>query len=121
MLIAIKLLHTFIWAVFAGGILALPWLAHSRRFRWAVWISIVIWIECVVVIANGWRCPLTDWAAQYTSDRAANFDIYLPVWLAATNQKIFSTQFVLGEIYLAYCWVREVNRQKVMQKANGAD
>ena len=40
------------------------------------------------------RCPLTDLAARYTDDRRANFDIYLPLWLAANNKRIFGSVFV---------------------------
>jgi hypothetical protein len=39
-----------------------------------------------VLWLNGWRCPLTDVAARYTDDRRANFDIYLPEWLARYNE-----------------------------------
>jgi hypothetical protein len=45
-------------------------------------MTIIISIECVVIATNRGRCPLTDWAARFTDDRADNFDIYLPNWLA---------------------------------------
>jgi hypothetical protein len=35
-------------------------------------------------------------AARYTDDRRANFDIYLPEWLARHNQAIFGTLYVAG-------------------------
>ena len=79
MLIGIKLLlHTVIWVLLAGCILALPVLAAFRRLRLAAIITVVVLLECGVLALNGGRCPLTDWAARYTADRASNFDIYLP-------------------------------------------
>jgi hypothetical protein len=49
-----------------------------------------------VLAANRMRCPLTDLAARYTEERADNFDIYLPLWLARHNQRIFGTLYVVG-------------------------
>ena len=98
MLTAIKLLHTMIWAFLAGSILALPFLAAFRRFRWAATLSAVVLFECAVLAINDGRCPLTDLAAKYTADRAPNFDIYLPNWLAEHNKFIFGVLFVIGEV-----------------------
>ena len=106
MLIAIKLLHTVIWAALAGCIVALPFLALAQRFRAAAIITAIVVVECAVLALNGGRCPLTDWAARYTSERADNFDIYLPLWLARNNKVIFGTLFLAGEGAVAACWLR---------------
>jgi hypothetical protein len=50
---------------------------------------------------NRWSCPLTAVAARYTDDRRANFDIYLPVWLAKFNKQIFGPLYVAGVVYAA--------------------
>lgn len=104
MLIAIKLLHTVIWALLTGCILALPALAILRRFRWAAITSVFVLLECAVLAINGGRCPLTGLAARYTVDRASNFDIYLPNWLAEHNKFIFGTLFVVNELIVLWCW-----------------
>lgn len=106
MLPAIKLLHTVIWALLAGSIVALPVAGVLRRFRWAAIITVLILLECGVLAANGGRCPLTDLAAKYTADRRSNFDIYLPNWLAEHNKVIFGTLFVAGEGVAVACWLR---------------
>jgi len=103
-LTAIKLLHTLIWAFLAASILALPLLAVLRGFRCAAILSAIVLLECVVLAANGGRCPLTDLAARHTLDRAANFDIYLPSWLARYNKEIFGTLFVLSELIVVWRW-----------------
>ena len=86
MLTAIKLLHTVIWAVFAGSIILLPVVGVLRRFDWALVLTVLILIECGVLALNRGRCPLTDVAAKFTDKRADNFDIYLPNWLARHNK-----------------------------------
>ena len=103
MLTTIKVLHTVVWALLAAAIVALPFLAAQGAFRWAAILSAAILIECVVLLANGWRCPMTDLAAKYTDDRSPNFDIYMPNWLARHNKTIFGSLFLVNEaIFLLY-------------------
>lgn len=101
---AIKLLHTFIWLFFAGCILSIPLAAALRRLRLASVLSGLVFVECAVLAMNNCRCPLTDLADRFTEDRPANFDIYLPLWLARRNKTIFGTIFALGELYLLWQW-----------------
>ncbi|MBI4889957.1 MAG: hypothetical protein HY821_04975 [Acidobacteria bacterium] len=104
-LAGIKLLHTLGWAFFAGCILAIPAAALAGRFRWAAILSAAVAVECAVVAANRMRCPLTGWAARYTSERSDNFDIYLPLWLARYNQRIFGTLYMLGMAAALGLWL----------------
>jgi hypothetical protein len=106
MLTSVKLLHTLIWAFLAGCILVLPVLAVRSRFRWAAIITIVVLLECAVLAINRGRCPLSDLAARYTADRASNFDIYLPNWLAEHNKLIFGLLFLAGELTVIGCWLK---------------
>lgn len=101
----IKLLHTIVWALMAGCIVALPFLALMRQFGWALILSAVILFECAVLAVNGGLCPMTDWAARFTEDRADNFDIYLPNWLARYNKAIFGTLFVVNEAIVVWLWM----------------
>lgn len=103
---AVRFLHTVLWAFFAGCILALPVAAWRERFRWGAVLSVLVWVECAVLAANRGRCPLTDVAARLTPERADNFDIYLPLWLARYNKLIFGLLFALGEALLLACWLR---------------
>jgi len=105
MLTSIKLLHTVIWAILAASVLTLPVAGILHRFGWAAALSALILAECTVLAANRARCPLTDVAARYTDDRADNFDIYLPRWLARHNKSIFGTLFVAGEAVVIWMWL----------------
>jgi hypothetical protein len=102
----IKVVHTAVWALFAGSILAIPAFAWSERWLGASVLIALVLIECLVLVANRMRCPLTDLAARYTDDRRDNFDIYLPVWLARHNKRIFGWLFVAGLIFTAVWWWR---------------
>jgi hypothetical protein len=49
---------------------------------------------------------MTDIAGRYTEEHADNFDIYLPMWLARHNKRIFGFLFVAGEVVLLWQWMR---------------
>ena len=97
----VKAVHTVVWAFFATCILAIPYFAWRRQLETA-WILIaIVTIEVAVLTANRMRCPLTAIAARYTDDRRANFDIYLPLWLARHNKLIFGALFGASIAYTA--------------------
>lgn len=96
MLPLIKTVHTIVWAVFAGSVIAIPILAWQERWTGTAIAIGLVTGECLVLAFNRLRCPLTDVAGRYTDDRRANFDIYLPEWLARYNKQIFGTLFLAG-------------------------
>ena len=104
---AIRLLHTAVWAVFAGCIVAIPVLTLQGRFRVAAILALIVLGEVIVLAVNRWRCPLTPIAARYTEDRRANFDIYLPEWLARYNKEIFGSLYLAGVVLLVVRWVAQ--------------
>jgi len=104
-LIGIKLLHTAVWLVFAGCIVAIPFAGAWRHFRLAAVLTGLVLVECAVLAMNRGRCPLTDVASRYTEDRRDNFDIYLPLWLARRNKAIFGTLFVIGVLFVFGRWL----------------
>lgn len=58
-----------------------------------------------MLVFNSMRCPLSNIAARYTDDKRANFDIYLPEWLARNNKTVFGTLYVAAVIYLLARWL----------------
>ncbi len=105
-LLAVKLLHTVVWAFFAACVAAIPVLGWQGRVVGATVLSGVVLVEVGILLMNGMRCPLTPIAARYTEDRRANFDIFLPEWLARYNREVFSGLYALGLAYVAYLWLR---------------
>ena len=106
MLVAIKTLHTIVWAFFVACILALPVAGLAHRFGLAWLLSVMICLECLVIALNRGRCPLTNVAERYTDKRADNFDIYLPNWLARHNKQIFGTLFLVAEAVVLFFWFK---------------
>ncbi len=101
---AVKLVHTAVWAFFAGSIVAIPCFAWVGRLREALILIAVVLVEVLVLVVNRWRCPLTGVAARYTQDRRANFDIFLPEWLARHNKLIFGALYVAGTLFTLARW-----------------
>jgi len=101
---AIKTVHTIACALLAGCVLAIPLAAWRNEYRAAVWFAAIVAAEVVVLLPNGWRCPLTSVAAGYTDERRENFDIYLPLWLAKHNKRIFGTLYVAGVAFALVLW-----------------
>lgn len=104
-LLAIKLLHTLVWAFFASCVVLIPVAALAGRTMVAAMLIGVVMVEGIVLAANSWRCPLTAVAARHTDERRDNFDIYLPMWLARYNKEIFGALFVMGVLLTAGCWL----------------
>lgn len=96
---AIKAIHTLVWAIFAGAILAIPVYAAAGKVTAAWGLIGFVFLEVTVLVANRMRCPLTDIAGRYTSQRQDNFDIYLPLWLARHNKVLFGGLYVAGIVY----------------------
>ena len=98
----IKTIHTVIWMFFNVVIFYLYYAVIANKIdRW-VWIGIGFIVgEGLVLLFNKWVCPLTNVAAKYTDSRKANFDIYLPEWIAKNNKTIYTSLFVLLLILLA--------------------
>ncbi len=104
-LTAIRLGHTVVWAFFVACIVAIPLFTARSDFRVAALFAAIVACEIGVLALNGMRCPLTVIAARYTDDRRANFDIYLPEWLARNNQRIFGALYVFAVLFLLLRWL----------------
>jgi len=100
----VKIVHTMVWALFAGCILAIPVVAWRGDVSRAGVLIAIVFVEVAVLAANGMRCPLTGVAARYTDDRRDNFDIFLPAWLARYNKVIFGSLFVAGLVLTLARW-----------------
>ncbi len=104
-LVAIKLLHTAVWLFFVACIAAVPISAALHNFRLAAFFAALVLLECFVLAVNRCRCPLTDVAARLAPETSANFDIYLPIWLARNSKTIFGTLFVAGALFALAQWL----------------
>jgi hypothetical protein len=104
-LAAVRLGHTVVWAFFVACIGAIPLFTARSQFGLAALFAAIVACEVGVLVLNRMRCPLTGIAARYTSDRRANFDIYLPEWLARNNKRIFGSLYALAVLFLLVRWL----------------
>ncbi len=104
-LFAVKLLHTIVWAFLAGSIFVLLGLGIAGSTYGAGALSAIVWLEIVVLAANGWKCPLTSIAERLTDERSDTFDIFLPAWVSRNNRWIFGPLFLLAEGLLLLRWL----------------
>ena len=101
---AVKTLHTAVWAVLAGAILAIPAVAWGGALGWAASLIGLVLVEGAVLGCNRGRCPLTGVAARFTDDRAPNFDIFLPRVLARWNKLLFGSIYLAAVLYTLWMW-----------------
>lgn len=105
MLAAIKVAHTIVWLFFVACIVAIWAFAWSENLRHATWSIGIVLVEVIALAMNDLRCPLTPIAARYTVDRPANFDIYLPEYLARHSKLIFGGLYAGGIVFTFARWV----------------
>ncbi len=88
----IRIIHTLIWLFFNVVIFYMLYAAITGKLdRW-LWIGFGLFVlEGLVLLAFKFYCPLTVWARKYSDSTKANFDIYLPHWLAKYNKMIYTS------------------------------
>jgi hypothetical protein len=109
----VKLLHTVVWVFFVAAIMAVWVFSWQRNFTGALWMIALVGVEVMVLLLNDWHCPLTPLAASFSDPnesnepRRANFDIYLPEWLARRNKLVFGFLYGAGVAFSTYTWLVE--------------
>ncbi len=102
-LFTIKVIHTIVWVFFVVMIFYILYAGIADKIGILVWFAIsLVVIEGIVLLINGWKCPLTILGQNYTDDTDAGFDIFLPKWLAKNNKVIFTTIYFLGVAIVIY-------------------
>lgn len=100
----VKGAHTAIWTFFVIAIVAIWMFAAREEFVAAFWAITTVLVEVAVLGLNHGKCPLGPVAGRLTTDRAANFDIFLPAWIAGRTKQIFGPLCGGGVIFTAFRW-----------------
>ena len=91
-LIIIKSIHTLIWFFFNVVIFYMLYAVMTNRIDQWLWIGYGFFIlEGIILLIYKFFCPLTLLARRYSDSGKANFDIYLPEWLAKNNKLIYTS------------------------------
>jgi len=102
-LVFIKLLHTSVWIFFNIVLIYLYYAAITNQIGIWFWLGVGAFLmEFLMLIIYGWNCPITFWARNYSDSSRANFDIYLPNWVAKHNKTIYSILIVVLIIIFIY-------------------
>ncbi|WP_340113150.1 hypothetical protein [Maribellus mangrovi] len=102
-LLSIKIAHTIIWVFFVGVIIYILYSGIIDAVNTCTWIGIgLVVAEGLVLLAFRSFCPLTILARKYSDSNRANFDIFLPHWLAKHNKLIFTLLFTVGVVFVLW-------------------
>lgn len=103
MLRLIKIIHTIIWLFYNVVIFYLLYAVINNKIDIWVWVCIgLVILEGLILLIFKLFCPITIIARKYSDSRKANFDIYLPNWLAKYNKQIYTSLFMLAIIILFF-------------------
>jgi|SRR5882724_114081 len=102
-LTAIKILHTIIWLFFNFVIFHLLYNVLLNKINKWIWIDLgFILLEGIILLVFKMTCPITIIARKYDDSTKANFDIFLPVWLAKYNKLIYTSLTIIAVLILIY-------------------
>jgi|SRR5690554_4423990 len=103
MLRLIKIIHTIIWLFYNVVLFYLLYAVINNKIDIWVWVCIgLVILEGLILLIFKLFCPITIIARKYSDSRKANFDIYLPNWLAKYNKQIYTSLFMLAIIILVF-------------------
>jgi hypothetical protein len=93
----IKTIHTLVWLFFNFVIFYMLYAVIVNKLDIWLWIGYGLFVlEGIILLVFKFFCPLTVIARKYSNSTRANFDIYLPHWLAKYNKLIYTS--ILGII-----------------------
>ncbi len=102
-LTVIKIIHTLIWIFFNVVIFYMLYAVLVNKIDIWLWAGYGLFVlEGITLLAFKFFCPLTVMARKYSDSTKANFDIYLPNWLAKHNKLIYTTLLVIIFIITIY-------------------
>ena len=102
-LILIKILHSAIRIFYNIVVFYLLYAVISNKIDKWIWIGLgLIALEGLILLLFKKICPVTLIARKYSSSTSANFDIYLPNWLAKYNKLIYSIIVLIILVILLY-------------------
>ncbi len=99
-LVAIKSLHTALFAFIAGAIALFAWdgLVGRPRRRSVYALSVAL-AETAVYVSNNQVCPLTPVAEELGAERGSVVDMFLPAW-AARRIPVVASLTLVGAVIL---------------------
>ena len=93
----IKLAHSIIFFVLSALLIAFIYEVATNQITFISWVASSLFLaEGIVLLINGWRCPLTAIAEKLGDSHGQITDTFLPKWFADRVFKIYGVSFVVG-------------------------
>lgn len=103
-IVFIKSVHTVIFVFMTGALAVLLYEVIVDKITILTWIAVALFlIEGIVLIVNGWKCPLTNYTERLGSTHGQVTDIFLPKWFA---DRVFQIYGVLWAVALLLLVIR---------------
>ncbi|MGA7194926.1 MAG: hypothetical protein WBW94_14970 [Anaerolineales bacterium] len=100
-IVFIKSIHTAIFVFLSGALAVLFYEVIVDKITILAWIAVTLFlIEGIVLMANGWKCPLTRYAERLGSTHGQVTDIFLPKWFADRVFPIYGTLWAAALLLL---------------------
>jgi hypothetical protein len=100
-IILIKAVHTVVFVLLSGLLAVYLYEVIADKITFITWVAVTLFLaEGVVLIVNGWRCPLTTMAENLGSPHGQITDIFLPKWFADRVFLVYSGLFVAALLLL---------------------
>jgi hypothetical protein len=97
----IKSVHILFGIAMTAGLAVLFYEVLVDKITTLAWIGVALFlVEGVVLVANGWKCPLTSYAERLGSTHGRVTDIFLPKWVADRFFQIFGGLWAVALLLL---------------------
>jgi len=97
----IKAVHAVLFVLGSALLVALLYEVISGRITTLTWTAVFVFIgEGIILLAWGWRCPLTVYAENRGAASGQVTDIFLPEWLADRVFIIYGALFAVALVIL---------------------
>jgi polyferredoxin len=98
----IKFVHTVIFIFLSSALVVLLYEVIVDKITLLTWIAVVLLLaESIVLIANGWKCPLTTYVERLGSTHGQVTDIFLPRRFADRIFQICGSLWAIALLLLA--------------------
>jgi len=97
----IRFVHTVIFILLSVILAVLLYEVIADRITPLTWIAVALFTgEGIVLIASGWKCPLTAYAESLGADHGQVTDVFLPKWFADRVFVIYGGLFAVALLFL---------------------
>lgn len=99
----IKVFHSLLFFIFSATVIVVLWSGITGDISDLSWIAfITVLLEGMILLLNGWKCPLTSYAEKVGASDGSVADIFLPKWFAERLFFICGSIFFLATLLLLY-------------------